>query len=67
MKSFNFTIDSLFRHPLRWGICPIDVNKYWIFGITYSKENSFNSIKMKWFIIIYFYQWYYVISNCKIK
>lgn len=59
----NFTIDNYFRHPLRWGRCPMSIGKHIVFGFTYNKQKSPTSFTDIWYLNLYFYKWRYTVSN----
>lgn len=61
--TINLTINSFFRHPLRWGKCPMNLKREWVFGLFYDRRMSpisFTDIKI---LSLYFYKWQYTISN----
>ena len=63
MKSINFTIDNYFRHPLRWGKCPMNIHSIKVFGFIYNRRPSPTSRIDIWYLNMYFYKWVWTISN----
>ena len=65
MKSFNLSIDNQFRHPLRWGNCPLSVgSKIIVYGIVYTNmRNSVGRIRNDWALTFYFHRWSYGFTN----
>ena len=63
MKDIIFTIDNVFRNPLRWGRCPIKTGATKIFGFTFKMRNLDEYIKPQWVLTFYFYKWFRAYSN----
>lgn len=54
MRTINFTIDNLFRNPLRWGSCPIDIEKVWCFGFKYQSVPAIGRLGLSWEFTVYY-------------
>lgn len=67
MKMINFTINNQFRHPLRWGKCPMNIGSIKSFGFIFIKKPHPSSLKDIWYLNLYFYKWCYTMSNYPIK
>jgi len=64
MKQINLTLNNSFRHPLRWGRCPLNLREDKIYGlfISWGQKNP-ASFKDRWAIGFYFGTRYKVWSN----
>lgn len=64
MKTYRYTIDNYFRHPFRWGKCPMNIGRQKIYGIYFHYGEMLPTrFKKRWVFIIYFYKWCGIWSN----
>lgn len=59
----NITIDNQFRHPFRWGRCPINLKSFWVFGFKYYTLKENMRVKDRWVFVFYFGKKYKSWSN----
>lgn len=68
MRKINLTLDNVFRNPFRWGRCPMSLSKERVYGIYVSwGEMMPTSLTNRWVVVLYFYKWYWGISNFRDK
>ncbi len=59
----NLTLDNCFRHPLRWGKCPMSVGGERIYGLVYQsglREAHFGRWRN---LTLYFHKWFWSITR----
>lgn len=68
MKVINATLNNSFRHPLRWGKCPVNLGEDRVYGFIASwGEKMPASLTNRWTVVLYFYKWFWAISNYNIR
>jgi len=64
MKTVNLTIDNQFRHPCRWGACPMWVRDIRSYGVKIVfGECVVGHIKRRWTMVVYYGSGYRLWSN----
>ncbi len=59
----NLTLDNIFRNPLRWGRCPINIGKLFVVGIQIDRWDSVGSLKKSWQITVFYGYRYWMIGK----
>lgn len=59
----NLTLDNQFRHPIRWGKCPISTGSWRGFGLTFETRRNVGYFEKQWILIFYFWKWFRLFSN----
>ncbi len=48
------TLDNIFRHPLRWGRCPVSIGKVKVYGLSFERKYRIGNIGKQWILCFYF-------------